>query len=572
MSKKFLFFVVIIGMITVLTVSGLATNWAISPSATWGILPPTNSSFKYGGTVSYMINDGGILPAGFNPYTSLNLDWVSWIIYQPLFFTQNSYDTPTPCLGVNYKWTDNGLKLIVKTRNGVEWSDGVPFTANDVAFTFNLLKKYPAMDLNGVWSSSTLQTVEASGTNIVVFTFSSPDQPIIPVIFESLILPEHIWSKIKDPTTWTNLNPVGTGAFVLKSYDAANGTAILVKNPNYWLKGRPYINTLIGRSYNSFDMATLELLKGDLNIAVLVVPHVYKAFVDKNPSTNKFYASPAKGFEALYFNTAKYPFSIPEFRKAIAMGMDKTFLEQVAYGRAQEVPTALGIPQSEWVDPTLTPLASSLTAYNPQKAQEMLASIGFKKNSAGQLCAPDGTPLPTYTLTVVSGYTDFSDMTDIFAKELKTLGISTNIELRTPTTWWIGREKGTYDMTFCWNYGTLEWGTSPYYIFNEMLNSEFSAPLGGNAISDYTRYTNPLIDDALNVYATTSDLRLQKQCMYTIERILLMDMPYVPVATVKGTMMLYTKGLSGFPTASDPYAGWGNTDMIALTTLSVHLE
>lgn len=519
-----------------------------------------------------MINDGEISPAGFNPYTSLNLDWISWIIYQPLFFTHNSYDTPIPCLGVNYKWEDNGLKLIVKTRSDVEWSDGVPFTANDVAFTFNLLKKYPALDLKGVWSFSTLQTVEASGTNNVVFTFSSPDQPALPVIFESLMLPERIWSKVKDPTTWTNPNLVGTGAFVLKSYDNANGTAILVKNPNYWFKGRPYIDTLIGRSYNSFDMATLELLKGNLNIAVLDVPNVFKAFVDKDPSINKFYASPQKGFEALYFNTAKYPFDIPEFRKAIALGMNKDFLEKVAYGRSQSVPSALGLPPSEWVDPTLTPLASSLMAYDPQKAQEMLASIGFKKNSNGALCAPDGKPLPTYTLTVVSGYTDFSDMTSILAQELKDLGIKTNIELRTPTTWWIGREKGTYDMTFCWNYGSMEWGTTPYYIYNEMLNSAYSAPLGGNALSDYTRYTNPLIDAALKIYASTTDLRLQKQCVYTIERILLEEMPYVPVATVKGTMMLSTKGLSGFPTDSNPYAGWGDMDMFAMTTLSVHLK
>ena len=130
-----------------------------------------------GGTF-YAAQPWGLLPHNFNPYapSGANAAGTKSCIYQSLFYINSVTGAETPLLGTNYKWTDNGLKLVVTTRSGVKWSDGTPFTASDVVFTFNYLKANPSLDLNAVWKSS-LKSVVAAGANTVVFTFSKPDTP-----------------------------------------------------------------------------------------------------------------------------------------------------------------------------------------------------------------------------------------------------------------------------------------------------------------------------------------------------------------------------------------------------------
>jgi len=72
----------------------------------------------------------------------------------------------------------DGWQLAVGRHNPfrVKWSDGTPFTAADVAFTFNYFKANPSIDVNGIWTSP-LKSVVATGANTVVFTFSKPDTP-----------------------------------------------------------------------------------------------------------------------------------------------------------------------------------------------------------------------------------------------------------------------------------------------------------------------------------------------------------------------------------------------------------
>lgn len=73
------------------------------------------------------------------------------LLYEPLFYDNPYTGKITAFLGTAYKWTDSDMKLVVTTRSGVQWSDGKPFSAADVAFTFNYIKKYPALDAETVW-------------------------------------------------------------------------------------------------------------------------------------------------------------------------------------------------------------------------------------------------------------------------------------------------------------------------------------------------------------------------------------------------------------------------------------
>jgi len=285
-------------------------------------------NIKYGGVV----NIGGSAPdsvaANFNPF-SPNADQVLGFVYEPLMYVNSLNGVITPMLATSYKWEDNNLKMVVTIREGVKWNDGMPFTSEDVVFTFNLLKAYPAFDTFGVWSSS-LQSVEASGDD-VIFTFSKPNVPMYYFILRQFIVPEHVWSKVQDPTTFVNdKNPVGTGPFLRTSYDVANNTEYFSKNPNYWWSGRPYIDGIRVIGASDDQTAFLQLLKGELDMVDDTPANPLQTWVAKDPQSNLMFW-PVSSENILVTNDAKAPFDNATFRKAISLAIDKKLLEDRAY-------------------------------------------------------------------------------------------------------------------------------------------------------------------------------------------------------------------------------------------------
>src|SRR5215217_6213916 len=88
-------------------------------------------------------------------------------IYEPLVVYNRATASYMPWLGTRYDWSENNRRLRFLLRPGVKWSDGEPFTARDVAFTFELLKRFPALDRVKMWSF--LSTVTAVDANTVDF-------------------------------------------------------------------------------------------------------------------------------------------------------------------------------------------------------------------------------------------------------------------------------------------------------------------------------------------------------------------------------------------------------------------
>ena len=197
------------------------------------------SSAKYGG-VLHAVSAWGTIVHNFNPLTwdggtGTTTPGTLSVLYEPLIYVNQYTGAQTPFLATGYQWEHNALKLVLTTRTGVTWTDGTPFSAADVAFTFNLLKKYPALDAEGVWKSP-LTSVVATSPDTVVFSFSSPYTAIFTSIVKQPIVPEHIWAKVANPVKFINPGPVGTGPFTLEKYTPAQVS--YVKNPHYWMAGR----------------------------------------------------------------------------------------------------------------------------------------------------------------------------------------------------------------------------------------------------------------------------------------------------------------------------------------------
>jgi peptide/nickel transport system substrate-binding protein len=182
--------------VAALLAGGLGASACLAGSVAEAATP-----IKYGGTLRVVMPWGSIVD-DFNPLawagsTSTTAGGTGSLLYEPLFYDNPYTGNVTPLLGTSYKWEDNNLELVVTTRSGVTWSDGQPFSAKDVAFTFNYIKKYPALDPEGFWQGP-LASVTATEPNIVVFKFNKADTPIFPLLVEQEIVPQHIWASITD--------------------------------------------------------------------------------------------------------------------------------------------------------------------------------------------------------------------------------------------------------------------------------------------------------------------------------------------------------------------------------------
>ena len=465
-------------------------------------------------------------------------------IYESLFFVNSLNGKVTPVLGTRYTWSKDSKTLTVTTRDGVKFTDGKAFSAADAAFTFNYLKQYPALDTNGIWKSG-LSSVKASGPNTLVFNFAAANTPIFQYIALTPIVPQHLWKDVKDPSTFTNTKPVATGPF---TFDSASQQAIRVlKNPNYWIKGQPYVDAVVWVSTSTNDAALLKLLSGEADFGYVGISDP-RAYAAKGP--NNVYWWPTNNINFLYMNTAKAPFSDAAFRRAIAQAINTSDVAKKAYAGAVPAASPAGIfptQQEQWLPASAK---ASMPKYDPAAADRALSAAGYKKNAQGVRLGKDGKPLPNFKILVGAGWTDFITMAQVISENLKGVGITTSIDQQAWGSYSGGLQTGSYDMGISWGWGN---GSTPFYTFNAAFNPDFSAPVGKTAPSNLSRYTNPAITAALKTFSTTADEATQKKAVATMVNTVLKDMPWVPLTDRVNFGLFNTTRFTGFPSAQNPY-------------------
>ena len=194
----------------------------------------------------------------FNPLTTATAPrWPTLAgVYEPMFVFNSVTSQYVPWLAVEREWRDGNRTLRVTTRDGVKWSDGEAFTARDVAFTFSLLKEFPALDRRGVWEF--IDGVRAVDARTVDFSFSRVFIPGFDELAAQQIVPEHVWSEVEDPVMFTNENPVATGPFT-EVRIFRNQVFEIGRNPHYWQEGLPKFEAIRCPAYPSNDRANLAL-------------------------------------------------------------------------------------------------------------------------------------------------------------------------------------------------------------------------------------------------------------------------------------------------------------------------
>lgn len=234
----------------------------------------------------------------FNPYLATNLRTTTDFIYEPLVvFNEMKGNTPVFRLAESYKMADDLMSVTFDIRKGVKWSDGEAFTADDVVYSFGLLKAKPELDQRGInkWVTS----VEKVDEYKVRFRLSEANSNVPYEISLIPIVAEHVWKDVKDPTTFTNENPVGTGPFtVIDTFTPQ--LYIQCRNPNYWDAANLEVDCLRVPQIANNDQLLGKIVNSELDWTSSFVPDIDRTYAAANPNHHYWY--PAAGTQAFMVN------------------------------------------------------------------------------------------------------------------------------------------------------------------------------------------------------------------------------------------------------------------------------
>lgn len=501
--------------------------------------------------------------AGFNPYNGHPNAGVLGLVYETLYFVNVNGGAFTPMLATGYQWNSDNTQVTFNIRQNVKWNDGKPFTADDVAFTFNLMKQYPAADANGVWSF--LKDVTAPDANTVVMTFQKAYPPVLVTIAGHVyIIPKHVFASVGDPTKYLTDKPVGTGPYTLTRYQA--DLAVYDKNTSYWQAGQVKVDEIRFPEYK--DNATLQLAlpKGEVDWAGYFSPTLQQDFVAKDPAHNHLFMDAINLYSIC--PNQKDPVvggqsGLP-VRLALSAAIDRSAIAGQATA-GLEPPgsiTGLVLPTAQsWLDPQFANLS---TTADTAKAEKYLTDAGYTKGADG-IFQKNGKRL-VLTLRSVDSYSDWNAAAKLIADEAKAAGIQINNVTVGEDNYYTLRTDGKYDyqLMFCGMVG----GPTPYYLYNQYLNS---AQIGQGKFN-FVAWNDPTTDQYLNQYASTTDQTAQKQAIMGIEKVFVNNQPFIPLWTGADYDEYSTAHFTGWPDQSNPYSSGSPNTAPDIEQVILHLQ
>ncbi len=500
------------------------------------------------------------LVENFNPLMSATELHGGYLIYEPLEIRSPIDGSFTPYLATGYKFTDPKT-LVYTIRQGVTWSDGKPFSASDVVFTFNLLKQFPALDTSGIWAQ--IAKVSSSG-NTVTFTFKQPNVPFAGVVASIPIVPEHVWSSIKDPTKYTDTAPVGTGPFMLDSFAPTQYS--LKKNTSYWQADKIAPSEVVFPAQSSSQSTNqLDVTSGKFDWAYNYLPDVKSTFVSKDPQHNIYWFPPG-GAIGLFLNLTKAPYDNVDFRKGISMSLNRSTIATKAVNGYLDQASQAGLilPNlQKWLDPSI-PDSGNITQ-STSAAMAEFKKAGYTM-SGGKLVNSSGQQA-TMTITMPVNYSDWVAAAKEVANQLGAAGIDVKEYLPQAAQYISATQAGTFDAAMGGFGGTGD----PYTDFNNALNSSFATPVNTPTANNFERFKNPAVDQALSTLAASTDQATQQKATDKLEQLMYSQVP-IELLYYGGSWGLFsTKNFTGWPSASDPYTLPTNYNNSLLTVLT-HLK
>lgn len=432
---------------------------------------------------------------------------------------------PRPCLATSWTMAEDGKTVAFTLREGVKWHDGKDFTSADVAFSLMALQQH---NPRGKGSLSALEKVETPDAHTAVLRLSAPIPYLLTVLcgFESPIVPAHVYGADTPATHPNNNNPVGCGPFRLKEWKVGSHI-VLEAFPDYWDKGKPYLDTIVYKVIADSAGVAVALETGEADLMpsggipqrdtdrLVKLPHLTKDDIGIVGIT--------AGVVRIEFNLANEYFRNPKVRQAVAHAIDKEFIKKNLAGNYAVVTDSV-------LSPLLKPYYSDdVTTYpfDVKKANQILDEAGYKKGKDGIRFTVFHDPLPIGEVNVAIG--------NYLKPALKRIGIDVTVRSQDMAAY-LKRVYADRDFDFI-NNG-MNTGPDPTIGAQRLYWSKNF--IKGVPFSNGSGYNNPEVDTLLEDAAKETDQAKRIAQWRGVQRILSRDLPDIPLMTAL-RVLVYNK-------------------------------
>jgi peptide/nickel transport system substrate-binding protein len=462
------------------------------------------------------------------------------LLYEPLFnydpLATDQANAYTPWLAESGEWTGD-KEYTLKLREGVQWTDGTPLTADDVIFTLGL-GKLPNVPYSTLWNF--LQDVTAVDDHTVKFTFSEANyQQWSNFLYNRAILPKHLWEgKMDTEQTVTGANgpdpaPVGTGPYTYLT--SGIDRMVWQKNDAWWgkealgLDPKPkYIvdivnggnNVMLGLVLqgqidlsNNFLPGTASILGGPYGL------QTYYPGLPYHMSANTAWLVP---------NTTRAPLDDVAFRRALATSINTDQIQDIVYGGIvrKANPTGLLPTWDGFVDQALVDQYGF--SYDPEKAKADLAAAGYKDTDGdGFVENKDGSPIEL-SLIVPTGWSDWEESIRSIASSAQAAGI--NVVADTTNDYGARTDKiqrGDFDLGIM---NDQQMSNTPWTYYNWIFRLPI-AETQNTSVGNLQRFQS---DEAWQLvqdldHTRSDDIDGMKAVISKLQEIQMRDLPIIPL-------------------------------------------
>jgi peptide/nickel transport system substrate-binding protein len=492
-----------------------------------------SGAVKEGGTLRIGTSSGLISP---NPFVGFNQDdYSTWMQIYPSLL---QYDTTTPTydympgFASQWKQSDDGLTVTFHTLPGATWSDGEPLTADDAAWTFNMIKEF-ADGATGSWAGSVqfLKSIEATDATTLVATYERPSGTGLFDLGFAPILPPQVWEQYatgdgKNLKTFANEPEngeplVGGGPFIMTEY-RKNDIALFEKNPTYY-GTKPHIDGFGLQLYRDED-AMVTALKTDQLDAISEIP---PTSVDTLKSAGiQVYQGEALALRDFIFNLnpdkAEHRELLnPKVREAMEYAVDRDAIVQTAWvGHASPgstiVPAGNATGGVEWHDPGVEPLP-----FDTATANQILDSLGYMPGTDGIRVA-DGHPMAYDVIFPLDEEGAGDRAFQIIQQGFTKIGIKLTQKKLDNNAAWDAMYCGSNCEYRDFDLAMWDWfpAADPDFILSVLTCDQWG---------DWndTAYCNPAYDKLYEQQKTTVDPEARQEIVFQMQEMAYNDRPYI---------------------------------------------
>jgi peptide/nickel transport system substrate-binding protein len=448
-----------------------------------------------------------------NPWTPgavVESNLINTLIFDQLVRYDKETLAPAPALASSWEVAEDGLSWTFTLRDDVTWHDGEPFTADDVAFTFNEVVLVDELAANSASSFSVVERVEAVDPTTVRFVLSEPFSSLpYYLAYYAGILPEHVLADAENPLSVASFNkqtPVGTGAFQIAEF--VSGSYVrLERNPAYW-GGEPKVASVVFRIVPDPNTQLAQILAGELDMVTVSDPALL-AGAENNPnlevlqqSQNVYY------FVALNQNDPR--FQDVRVRQALLHAIDRqAIIDSVLRGYGEVATGPIAPLQQALYNPEVPSYP-----FDPERARELLAEAGWEPGEGGVL-TKDGEPLRIAMPTGQFGY--LVPATLLVQQYWQDIGVQVDVEVLEWNAYiqqmFVNRQ---YEATLAW------WSTPPTPDVSPYYASE-AAEAGQNIPA----YRNEELDALLDAGRAATSEEEQVEVYREVQTFLAEELPYL---------------------------------------------